>query len=79
MRRRLNSKRKVKEYFMGSLLQMSETSGTACSVRPNKKIPVFRVTRPYLNLLVKPRIVFRLSGKKYNFMHFERRNALQNA
>ena len=25
-------------------------------VRSNKKIPVFRVTRPYLNLLVKPRI-----------------------
>ena len=23
---------------------------------PNKKIPVFRVTQPYLNLLVKPRI-----------------------
>ena len=25
-------------------------------IRPNKKIPVLRVTRPYLNLLVKPRI-----------------------
>ena len=25
-------------------------------LRPNKKIPIFRVTRPYLNLLVKPRI-----------------------
>ena len=26
-------------------------------IRPNKKkIPVFRVTRPYLNLLVKPRL-----------------------
>ena len=36
------------------------------------KIPVFRVTRPYLNLLMKPRISFRLSGQKYNFMHFER-------
>ena len=23
-------------------------------VKPNEKIPVFRVTRPYLNLLVKP-------------------------
>ena len=30
---------------------------------PNKKITVFRVTRPYLNLLVKPRIIFRFSGK----------------
>ena len=28
-----------------------------------KKIPAFRVTRPYLNLLVKPRIFFRFSGK----------------
>ena len=28
-------------------------------VRPNVKIPVFRVTQPYLNLLVKPRIFFR--------------------
>ena len=28
-----------------------------------KKIPVFRVTQPYLNLLVKPRIFFRFSGK----------------
>ena len=28
------------------------------SMRPNKKIHVFRVTGPYLNLLVKPRGVF---------------------
>ena len=35
-------------------------------VRPNKEIPVFRVTRPYLNLLVKPRIFFRYPGKKHN-------------
>ena len=47
--------------------------------RPNKKISVFRVTRPYLNLLVKPRIFFRFSGKIYNFMHFERQHAFQNA
>ena len=32
-------------------------------IRPHKKIPVFRVTRPYLNLLVKHRIFFRISGK----------------
>ena len=32
-------------------------------VRPNKNIPVFRVTRPYLNLLVKPRIFSGFSGK----------------
>ena len=42
------------------------------SIRQNKKIPVFRVTGPYLNLPVKPRIFFRFYGKKYNFMHFER-------
>ena len=34
-------------------------------VRPNKKkMPVFKVTRPYLNLLVKPRFFFRFAGKK---------------
>ena len=38
-------------------------------VRPNTKKPVFRVTRPYLNLLVKPRSFFRFSEKKkYNFI-----------
>ena len=31
-------------------------------VRPIKN-PVFRVTRPYLNLQVKPRFFFRFSGK----------------
>ena len=35
------------------------------TIRPHKKIPVFSVTQPYLNLLVKPRILFRFSGKKY--------------
>ena len=30
--------------------------------RPNKKIPVFMVTRPYLDLLVKPGIYFMYSG-----------------
>ena len=32
-------------------------------LRPNKEIFVFRVTRPYLNLLIKPRFFFRFSGK----------------
>ena len=36
------------------------------------------VTQPYINLLVKP-IIFSGSSEKYNFMHFERRNAFQNA
>ena len=39
---------------------------------------VFKVTRPYLNLLVKPRIFYGFL-EKYNFMHFERQNAFQNA
>ena len=34
------------------------------TTRPNRKILVFRVTQPYLNLLVKPRIFFRLLRKK---------------
>ena len=46
-------------------------------IRSNKKIPVFWV--PYLNLLVKHITLLRFSGKKYNFMHFERQNAFQNA
>ena len=33
------------------------------TLMPNKKIPLFRVTQPYLNLLVKFRIFFRFSGK----------------
>ena len=45
----------------GSLIQYLWKSYTPCAselsmnvfTRPNKKIPVFRVTRPYLNLLVK--------------------------
>ena len=43
----------------------SEGSGESVHMclRPNKKIPVFRVTRPYLNLLLKPRFFFRFSGK----------------
>ena len=50
------------------------------NIRPNKKkIPVFRITRPYLNLLLKPRIFFSVSGKTFNFMLFERRKAFQKA
>ena len=30
-------------------------------IKPDKKIPMFRVTRPYHNLLVKTRIFFRFS------------------
>ena len=35
------------------------------------EIPLFRVTRPYLNLLVEPRTFFRFSGKIYNEMPFK--------
>ena len=48
-------------------------------MKQNKKLPVFRVTRPCLNLRVKHRISFWFSGKEYNFMNFERQNAVQNA
>ena len=33
------------------------------TIRPNQKIPVFRVTQPYLNVLVKPRNLFRFCEK----------------
>ena len=49
------------------------------TTRPNEKILVFRVAHPYLNFLVKPKIFFRLLGKIFFFMHFERRNVFQNA
>ena len=32
-------------------------------IRPSKKLPVLRVTGPYLNLLMKSRNFFRISGK----------------
>ena len=43
-----------------------------------KKLSVFRVTLPYLNLLVKPKKIS-FSEKIYNFMHFNSQNAFQNA
>ena len=33
------------------------------TLRPNKKIPVFRVIQPYLNLLMKPRFFSGFLGK----------------
>ena len=49
--------------------------------RPNKKISVFPVTG--LNILEREAHIFKKkkknSGKKYNFMHFERHFAFQNA
>ena len=48
------------------------------TLRPNKKIPVLRVTGPYLNLLAKPGIFSGLLEKIYNFMHFERHFTFQN-
>ena len=37
-------------------MEMSEPIHGISVLRPNKKISVFTVTRPYLNLLVRPRI-----------------------
>ena len=44
-----------------------------------KKIPLFRASRFYLNLLMKLFFFSGFLGKKYNFMHFERQNAFQNS
>ena len=44
-------------------------------IRPNKKIPVFRVTGPYLNLLVKPRI-FSCFLEKKNILPFKMHNII---
>ena len=54
--------RKLFEMYVNAFIVLSQI----------KKIHVFRLTQLCLNLLVKPRIFFRFSGKKYNFMHFER-------
>ena len=48
-------------------------------MKNEKKIALVRVTRPYLNILVKPRIYSGFGGKKYNFMHFERQDGFKNA
>ena len=53
-------------------------SETSQAIRPNKNLPVFRVIRPKLNLLVKPRF-FSSFLERYNFMHFERWNAESHA
>ena len=43
---------------------------SSLAAKAKKKIPVFRVTQPYLNLLVKPRFLFLGFLKKK--LHFER-------
>ena len=43
------------------------------SLRLNYKISIIKATQTYLNLLLKAVL------KKYNFKHFERQNAFQNA
>ena len=45
------------------LLKMENDGNFYMLLEPNKTIPLFRVTRSYLNLLVKPINFFRLSGK----------------
>ena len=69
-----------KEYFLQPIrFYMQGAFGPDGMRGPNKKIPVF----PYLNLMVKPIFFqiyfFRFSEKIYNFKHFERLNAFQNA
>ena len=59
----------------GVILAMRVLVSEFYYIRQNTNIPVLRVTPPYLNPLVK----FRFSGGKYNFIHFERQNAFQNA
>ena len=50
------------------------------AIRPSKKNTcVYRVTWPYLNLLVKPKKKSGFLEKIYNFTHFERWNTFQNA
>ena len=43
--------------------QLSVHGYSLYTLRPDKKLPVFRVNGPYLNLLVKPIIFFRFSEK----------------
>ena len=45
-----------------------ESSLPNVSIRSNRKIPVLSVTRPYLNLLVKPRIFSGFLKKKYFYV-----------
>ena len=46
-------------------------------IRPNKKISVFRVTGlKILGRVGTDNLNYLFSGKKYNFMHFERQNCL---
>ena len=52
---------------------------TSSPVRPNKKTSVFRVTGLKILGRVSTYFNYFLSGKKYNFMHFERHIAFQNA
>ena len=50
-------------------LQEPDTRADSRKLGQNKKKrPVFRVTRPYLNLLVKPRNFFQVFWKIYDFM-----------
>ena len=54
----------LKVCYMAGELSVLRKEHFKMKLGPNKKkIPVFRVTRPYLNLLVKPRIFFSFSGK----------------
>ena len=46
-----------------NLKKKSYLNNPQITVGPNKEIPVLRVTQPKLNLLVKPRFFFSITGK----------------
>ena len=71
----------VVEVLLPSGVEIQQCTADTCvkvgigkMMRPNKNIksPVFTVTLPYLNLLVKPRNFLPVFWKMYNLMHFER-------
>ena len=64
----------IKVEMKGKICQWTEL--TYLGLRPNKKISVFQVTALIILGRVGTHFFF---WKKYSSMHFERRNAFQNA
>ena len=68
-------------------VQRTISENSLGELRPNKKIPVFRVTRPYLNLLVKPRnfsvflekniILCNAFQNAYNYIFFQKKEEIK--
>ena len=76
-------KHKTDLHTMGSFEKKKKTvllwNTEVIYIRPNKKIPVFRVTRPYLNFLVKPRFLLGFLDKIIILCILKGENAFQNA